>query len=95
MKLFFLLLLCVPLLSFSQDTITFKEQNLTEFIIKSVPKKISEVSIINTIRRSSVISDGISISEGNKEVSYTKAEMEILSKPIWINGWTRFPNKGN
>ena len=35
------------------------------------------------------------LSEGNKEVSYTKAEMEILSKPIWINGWTRFPNKGN
>ena len=61
MKLFLLLLLCIPLLSFSQDTITFKEQNLTEFIIKSVPKKISEVSIINTIRRSSVISDGISI----------------------------------
>ena len=61
MKLFLLLLLCVPLLSFSQDTITFKEQNLTEFIIKSVPKKISEASIINTLRRSSVISDGISI----------------------------------
>jgi hypothetical protein len=35
------------------------------------------------------------LSEGNKEVSYTKAEMEKLSKPIWINGWTRFPNKGN
>ena len=35
------------------------------------------------------------LSEGNKEVSYTKAEMEIMSKPIWINGWTRFPTKGN
>ena len=35
------------------------------------------------------------ISEGNKEVSYTKAEMETLSKPIWSNSWTRFPNKGN
>jgi hypothetical protein len=35
------------------------------------------------------------LSEGNKEVSYTKAEMETLSKPIWINGWTRFPSKGN
>jgi hypothetical protein len=56
-----LLLLCFPLLSFSQDTTAFKEQNLSEFIIKSVPKKISEVSIINTIRKSSVISDGISI----------------------------------
>jgi hypothetical protein len=35
------------------------------------------------------------LSEGNKEVSYTKAEMETLSKPIWSNGWTRFPTKGN
>jgi hypothetical protein len=35
------------------------------------------------------------LSEGNKEVSYTKSEMETLSKPIWANGWTRFPSKGN
>ena len=35
------------------------------------------------------------LSEGNKEVSYTKSEMETLSKPIWVNGWTRFPSKGN
>lgn len=35
------------------------------------------------------------LSEGNKEVTYTKAEMETLSKPIWTNGWTRFPTKGN
>jgi hypothetical protein len=34
------------------------------------------------------------LSEGNKEVSYTKAEMEALSKPTWISGWTRFPTKG-
>jgi len=34
------------------------------------------------------------LSQGNKEVSYTKAEMETLSKPIWVNGWTRFPAKG-
>jgi hypothetical protein len=34
------------------------------------------------------------LSQGNKEVSYTNAEMELLSKPIWINGWTRFPVKG-
>jgi hypothetical protein len=32
--------------------------------------------------------------EGNKEVSYTKEEMEALSKPTWISGWTRFPTKG-
>ena len=35
------------------------------------------------------------LSEGNKEVTYTKAEMETLSKPTWTNGWTRFPTKGN
>ena len=34
------------------------------------------------------------LSQGNKEVSYNKAEMEALSKPSWINGWTRFPVKG-
>ena len=35
------------------------------------------------------------LSQGNKEVFYTKTEMETLSKPIWSNGWTRFPSKGN
>jgi hypothetical protein len=35
------------------------------------------------------------LSKNNKEVNYTKAEMDIISKPIWINGWTRFPIKGN
>lgn len=34
------------------------------------------------------------LSQGNKEVYYTKAEMETLSKPSWINNWTRFPAKG-
>ena len=36
-----------------------------------------------------------SLSEGNLEKNYTKAELESLSKPIWTNGWTRFPTKGN
>lgn len=35
-----------------------------------------------------------SLSQGNKEVSYTKNEMELLAKPTWINSWTRFPVKG-
>ena len=34
------------------------------------------------------------LNNGNKEVSYTKNEMEIISKPSWISGWTRFPTKG-
>ena len=36
-----------------------------------------------------------SLAEGNKEVNYTKLEMETLSKPSWSSGWTRFPTKGN
>ena len=35
------------------------------------------------------------LGEGNKEVTYTKSEMENFSKPVWITGWTRFPTKGN
>jgi hypothetical protein len=35
------------------------------------------------------------LAEGNKEVNYTKLEMETLSKPSWSSGWTRFPTKGN
>jgi hypothetical protein len=34
------------------------------------------------------------ISQGNKEVSYTKNEMEVISKPTWVSGWTKFPMKG-
>jgi hypothetical protein len=34
------------------------------------------------------------LSQGNKEVKYTKLEMEALARPSWINGWTRFPLKG-
>ena len=36
-----------------------------------------------------------SFAEGNKEVNYTKQDMEVLSKPSWSDGWTRFPTKGN
>jgi len=35
------------------------------------------------------------LNSGNKEVTYTKNEMEVLSKPSWINGWTKFPVKGD
>lgn len=34
------------------------------------------------------------LSQANKEVSYTKNEMEVISKPTWVNGWTKFPVKG-
>jgi hypothetical protein len=34
------------------------------------------------------------LGQGNKEVSYTKNDIETLSKPSWSTGWTRFPEKG-
>jgi hypothetical protein len=34
------------------------------------------------------------LSQGNKEISYTKLEMETMSKPGWTIGWTKFPVKG-
>jgi hypothetical protein len=34
------------------------------------------------------------LGEGNVEKNYTKLEMEALARPSWINGWTRFPSKG-
>jgi hypothetical protein len=34
----------------------------------------------------------LALSKSNKEVDSVIAE---LDKPIWINGWTRFPSKGN
>jgi len=34
------------------------------------------------------------LAEGNREVNYTKLEMEAFAKPTWVNSWTRFPIKG-
>jgi hypothetical protein len=34
------------------------------------------------------------LGEGNVEKTYTKSELETLSKPVWSSSWTRFPSKG-
>jgi hypothetical protein len=52
------LLLC-PIFSFSQDTIFNKK--LDNITVRSVTKKESNVAVLNIIRNSSVISDGLSI----------------------------------
>ena len=33
-------------------------------------------------------------SDGNKETQYTSDELNFLSKPSWIEGWTRLPANG-
>jgi hypothetical protein len=59
MKLKTLLLLLFPVLSFSQDTLF--NQKLDNITVRSVSKKESNIAVINSIRNSSVISDGLSV----------------------------------
>lgn len=59
MKLKTLLFLLFPVLSFSQDTLF--NQKLDNITIRSVSKKESNIAVINSIRNSSVISDGLSV----------------------------------
>ena len=59
MKLKALLILLFPVLSFSQDTLF--NQKLDNITIRSVQKKESNIAVINSIRNSYIISDGLSI----------------------------------
>jgi len=59
MNLRLFVFLLFPVFTFSQDTLFNKK--LDNITIRSVQKKESNVSVINTIRNSSVISDGLSI----------------------------------
>ena len=59
MKVKTLLFLFFPLFSFSQDTLF--NQKLDNITIRSVQKKESNIAVINSIRNSYVISDGLSI----------------------------------
>ena len=59
MKVKTLLFLFFPLFSFSQDTLF--NQKLDNITIRSVQKKESNIAVVNSIRNSSIISDGLSI----------------------------------
>jgi hypothetical protein len=58
MKHLLFFLLC-PLFLFSQDTLF--NQKLDNITVRSVSKKESNIAVINTIRNSSVIADGLSV----------------------------------
>ncbi len=58
MKHLLFLLLC-PVFLFSQDTLFNKK--LDNITVRSVTKKETNVAVLNTIRNSSVISDGLSV----------------------------------
>ena len=56
---FLFLIMLLPFVAFSQDTLFSKK--LTTVTVRSAGKKITEASVITTIRNSSVVSDGVSI----------------------------------
>ena len=58
-KSLFRILCILPSFSFSQDTLFNKK--LSEVTVRSVSKKSTEISVINTVRSMSSVSDGISI----------------------------------
>ncbi len=58
MRLFFILLL-LPFVTHSQDTLFSKQ--LSTVTIRSTGKKSTEAAVITTIRNSSVVSDGVSV----------------------------------
>jgi len=59
MKAFLFALLLLPIVTFSQDTLFNK--TLNEVTVRSAGKKTTDIAIVSTIRKSNVISDGLSI----------------------------------
>jgi hypothetical protein len=59
MKAFLFAMLLLPIVTFSQDTLFNK--TLNEVTIRSAGKKTTDIAIVSTIRKSNVISDGLSI----------------------------------
>ncbi len=55
----FLLLMLLPFVTYSQDTLFSKQ--LSTITVRSAGKKSTEAAVITTIRNSSVVSDGVSI----------------------------------
>ena len=76
----------------SNETATFYKDGTSKFENNSVG---SFIPSLNFISKSSVItSDDVKVkalAQGNKEISITIPE---IAMPAWINGWTRFPAKG-
>lgn len=76
----------------SNETATWYKDGTAKFENNSVGSFAPD---LNFISKSSVITSADvktkALSQGNKEIS---AILPELSNPLWINGWTRFPVKG-
>jgi len=65
----------------------FQNNELQTFDLLLNFRSTSTIFTVSQIKEKSLL-------DGNKEVSYTQNQIDILSKPVWTNGWTRFPIKG-
>jgi hypothetical protein len=79
----------------SDETANWYKNGLVTFINNKVQ---TFNPTLNFISKSSVITSADvktkALNEGNTETNFTTTEIESLSKPVWVNSWTRFPNKG-
>jgi hypothetical protein len=80
----------------SDETANWYKNGLVTFVNNKVQ---AFNPTLNFISKSSVITSTDvktkALNEGNTETNYTTTEIETLSKPVWVNSWTRFPIKGN
>lgn len=76
----------------SNETAQFYKDGVSKFENNSVG---SFVPVLNFISKSTVITSADvkikALSQGNKEIDVVIPE---ISTPLWTNGWTRFPEKG-
>ena len=78
----------------SNETAQFVKDGVSAFEGNSVGTfnpTLNFISKATTILTSEQLKT-LALSKNNKEITTATVD---LDKPIWINGWTRFPSKGN
>ena len=78
----------------SNETAQFVKDGVSAFEGNSVGTfnpTLNFISKATTILTSEQLKT-LALSKNNKEITAATVD---LDKPIWINGWTRFPSKGN
>lgn len=80
----------------SNETVQYYKNGASIFLNNEVQAFDPALNFISKAT-SIMTSDSVktkALSQGNIEKSYTKSELDAMSKPSWTLGWTRFPAKG-
>jgi hypothetical protein len=80
----------------SNETTQSYKDGISKFennTVGSFDSNLNFISKATTIMTSDEVKTK-SLSQGNKEKIFTESELNTLSKPIWTDKWTRFPQKG-